>query len=316
MTNYENEYFEGERILYGAENVYLNEVTFGHGESSLKEAKNITLTNSIFKWKYPLWYDKNVKVKNTTFETMSRSEIWYTKNISIKDSALQAPKLFRRASDIRLDNVHFSDAKETMWTCKNIKITNSQINGDYFGKDSENIYLNNVSIIGNYAFDGAKNIEVHNSTFVSKDAFWNCDNVVIYDSTLDGEYLAWNTTNIKFINCTIESDQGLNYIDHLEIKNSKLIHTDLAFERVSNIEVQLTSSIESIKNPISGRISVPEIGTLIMDPSKVDPSKTKIECNKIHYIVKSSDQNRRPEREEEKWNTILKQSQIVEKQIQ
>ena len=92
---------------------------------------------------------------------MSRSGIWYTKNISIRDSALQAPKLFRRASDIELDNVHFSDVEETMWTCKNIKITNSQINEDYFGKDSENIYLYNVSIIGNYAFDGAKNIEVH-----------------------------------------------------------------------------------------------------------------------------------------------------------
>ncbi len=114
MTNCENEYFEGERILYGAENVNLNEVTFGHGESPLKEAKNITLTNSIFKWKYPLWYDKNVKVKNTTFKTMSRSGIWYTKNISIKDSALQAPKLFRSASDIELDSVHFSDAEETM----------------------------------------------------------------------------------------------------------------------------------------------------------------------------------------------------------
>ena len=92
---------------------------------------------------------------------MSRSGIWYTKNISIRDAALQAPKLFRRASDIELDNVHFSDVEETMWTCKNIKITNSQINEDYFGKDSENIYLDNVSIIGNYAFDGAKNIEVH-----------------------------------------------------------------------------------------------------------------------------------------------------------
>lgn len=58
---------------------------------------------------------------------MSRSGIWYTKNISIRDSALQAPKLFRRASDIELDNVHFSDVEETMWTCKNIKITNSQL---------------------------------------------------------------------------------------------------------------------------------------------------------------------------------------------
>lgn len=164
------------------------------------------MKNSIFKWKYPLWYDENVKVENTTFETMSRSGIWYTKNISIKNSVLQATKLFRRASHITLDNVHFADAEETMWTCDDIKITNSQINGDYFGKDSKNIYLDNVSVVGNYVFDGAENIEVHNSTFVSKDAFWNCKNVTIYNSIIDGEYLAWNTNNIKFINCKIESD--------------------------------------------------------------------------------------------------------------
>ena len=68
-----------------------------------------------------------------------------------------------------------------------------------------------------------------------KDAFWNCDNVTIYDSIIDGEYLAWNTNNITLINCKIESDQGLNYIDQLEIKNGSLIHTDLAFEYVSNL---------------------------------------------------------------------------------
>lgn len=181
---YKNKYFAGERILYGLTDAILDGITFGSGESPLKEAKNIRLKNSIFKWKYPLWYDENVKVENTTFETMSRSGIWYTKNISIKNSALQAPKLFRRTSHIILDNVHFANAEETMWTCNDIKITNSQINGDYFGKDSQNIYLDHVSVVGNYVFDGAENIEVHNSTFISKDAFWNCNNVTIYDSRL------------------------------------------------------------------------------------------------------------------------------------
>lgn len=294
MQTINNHYFEGERILYGLEDAELNGITFGDGESPLKEAKNIKLKDSIFKWKYPLWYDENVEVENTTFETMSRSGIWYTKNISIKNSALQAPKLFRRAEGITLDNVHFSDAEETMWTCKDIKITNTQINGDYFGKDSENIYLDNVSIIGNYCFDGAKNIEVHNSTFVSKDAFWNCDNVTIYDSTIDGEYLAWNTKNIKFINCKIESDQGLNYIDHLEMKNTSLIHTDLAFEYVSNVDAEITTMIDSVKNPISGKISAPEIGKLIMDADKVDPSKTEIVCDKIDVKESHSDQNQTP----------------------
>lgn len=293
MKKIKNKYFEGERILYGLSNTLLNQVTFGEGESPLKEANDIKLKDSIFKWKYPLWYDHNVKVDHTTFETMSRSGIWYTDNIEITNSTLQAPKLFRRANHIKLDNVHFADAEETMWTCNGIRIANSQINGDYFGKDSQNIYLDHVSVVGNYVFDGGKNIEAHYCTFVSKDAFWNCENVTIYDSIIDGEYLAWNTKNIKFINCTIESDQGLNYIDHLEIKNSDLIHTDLAFEYVSNLDVELNSKIESIKNPISGKITVPAIDTLIMDKNRIDPAKTQINCPKIGKQIDVSDQNQK-----------------------
>lgn len=222
---------------------------------------------------------------------MSRSGIWYTKHISITDSALQAPKLFRRSQDITLDNVHFRDAQETMWTCKDIKITNTQINGDYFGKDSQNIYLDNVSVIGNYVFDGGKNIEAHNCTFISKDAFWNCDNVTIYDSTIDGEYLAWNTKNLTLINCKIESDQGLNYIDNLVIKNCDFLRTDLTFEYVSNMDVEVNNMIDSVKNPISGKIEAPQIGSLIMDPEKIDPVKTTIICPKIEQRLDSSDNN-------------------------
>ena len=83
------------------------------------------------------------------------------------------------------------------------------------------------------------------------------------------------------INCKIESNQGLNYIDHLEIKNSLLIHTDLAFEYVSDMDVQLNCKIDSIKNPISGKIEVPEVDTLIMDSSKIDPEKKEIICPPI-----------------------------------
>lgn len=294
MKEYKNKYFEGERILYGLQNAKLEGITFGNGESPLKEAKDITISDSIFKWKYPLWYDDNVQVSNTSFETMSRSGIWYTNNIKIKNSALQAPKLFRRSNHIELDNVHFSDAEETMWSCKDIRIANSQINGDYFGKDSENIYLDNVSVIGNYVFDGAKNVEVHNSTLISKDAFWNCENVVIYDSTIDGEYLAWNTKNIKFINCKIESEQGLNYIDELVIRNTNLIHTDLAFEYVENLDVELNTGIDSIKNPVSGKITVPHIGKLILDKEKIDPEKTTIICDNIDETIDKSDTNQEP----------------------
>lgn len=269
-------YFDGERPLFKEHDAQISDTTFGEGESPLKEARNIDLKDVVFKWKYPLWYSKHVVVDNTIFETMSRSGIWYTEDIEINNSALQAPKLFRRASDITLNNVHFADAEETMWTCKNIKMNNVQVNGNYFGKDSENIYAENLNVVGNYVFDGAKNIEVHNSTFVSKDAFWNCENVTIYDSKISGEYLAWNTKNLTLVNCTIESDQGLCYLDGLKMINCKLLRTDLAFEYCSNIDAEITTNVMSIKNPISGSIKVKSVDKIIFDDPEIDQNKTII----------------------------------------
>ena len=269
-------YFDGERPLFKEHDAQITDTTFGEGESPLKEARNIDLNDVVFKWKYPLWYDKHIKVNDSIFETMSRSGIWYTDDIEINNSALQAPKLFRRASNIKLNNVHFADAEETMWTCKDIKMKDVEVNGNYFGKDSENIYAENLNVVGNYVFDGAKNVEIHNSSFVSKDVFWNCDNVVIYDSKISGEYLAWNTKNITLINCTIESDQGLCYIDGLKMVNCKLLRTDLAFEYCSNIDAEITTDVMSIKNPISGSIQVKSVDEIIFDDPEIDKTKTSI----------------------------------------
>jgi hypothetical protein len=278
MTTEINEgYFDGERPLFKINDAKIVDTTFGQGESPLKEASNINLDDVVFKWKYPLWYVNHVVVNNSIFETMSRSGIWYTHDIEINDSALQAPKLFRRASNIRLNNVHFADAEETMWTCDDIKLKDVQVNGNYFGKDSSNIYAENLNVVGNYVFDGAKDIEVRNSTFVSKDAFWNCENVTIYDSKISGEYLAWNTKNLTLINCTIESDQGLCYIDGLKMINCKVLRTDLAFEYCSNIDADITTNVMSIKNPISGSIKVKSVDKVIFDDPQIDPDKTKIE---------------------------------------
>jgi len=270
-------YFDGERPLFKEHDAEITDTTFGEGESPLKEARDIILNDVTFKWKYPLWYAKNVTVDDSVFETMSRSGIWYTDNIKITNSALQAPKLFRRASNIKLNNVHFADAEETLWNCKDIEMQDVQANGNYFGMNSENIRVDNLNVVGNYVFDGAKNIEVHNSTFVSKDAFWNCENVTIYDSKISGEYLAWNTKNITLINCTIESDQGLCYIDGLKMINCKLLRTDLAFEYCSNIDAEITTDVMSIKNPISGSIKVKSVDNIIFDDPEIDQNKTKIE---------------------------------------
>lgn len=41
MIEYKNKYFADERILYGLTDAILDGITFGSGESPLKEAKNI-----------------------------------------------------------------------------------------------------------------------------------------------------------------------------------------------------------------------------------------------------------------------------------
>mgnify|MGYP002508929143 CR=1 FL=1 len=44
----------------------------------------------------------------------------------------------------------------------------------------------------------------------------------------------------------------------------KVVDTDLAFEK-SEVDAVITTKVDSIKNPLSGRICVPEAGEVIMD---------------------------------------------------
>lgn len=287
METTQDQFFDGERPLFGKHDARIIRTTFGEGESPLKESRDITLRDSTFTWKYPLWYSKHVDVINTIFETMSRSGIWYTDDISLRNCSFQAPKLFRRAHHITLQNDFFADAQETLWSCSDIAIENVNATGDYFAKDSENIYVDHLNLVGNYAFDGCKYVEVHNSTFVTKDAFWNCDHVVIFDSVVSGEYLAWNTNHLTLINCTIASDQGLCYSDDLTLKNCRMMETDLAFEYCTNIDAEVTTPIRSVKNPISGKIRAKAIGTLILDPTKIDPAQTEISTDNQPKVVQA-----------------------------
>lgn len=276
MKKVKQAFLSGERALFKSENLLVEDCVFDDGESPLKESRNIEVKQSIFRWKYPLWYCQNVKVDNTTLLETARSGIWYTHHLEINDSIIEAPKTFRRASDITLKNVDLPLAQETLWNCHDIVFENVNARGDYFGMNSENIKINHFNLTGNYCFDGGKNIEIHNSKLISKDAFWNCENVVVYDSLIIGEYLAWNTKNITFVNCTIESLQGLCYIEGLKLINCKLINTTLAFEYCKDIEAKIINHVDSIKNPLSGVIEVQSVGELIMDETKVDPSATKI----------------------------------------
>lgn len=282
MTKYSDMTFTGERALYGVNDVYVENSRFCDGESPLKESSDIEVAKSVFAWKYPFWYCKNVKVTDCTWEEMGRAGVWYTDNMLVKDSIIEAPKNFRRCNGLELVNVDFKLAEETLWSCNNIKMTNVSAKGNYYAMNSSNIEVDGFTLDGNYSFDGCKNVKVSNSKLISKDAFWNAENVTVVNTYISGEYLGWNSKNLTFIDCTIESLQGLCYIDNLVMKNCKLVNTNLAFEYCSNIEAKIDGKVDSVFNPISGVIEADEIEELIVEKDLVDPSKTRIVSAKIN----------------------------------
>ena len=208
---------------------------------------------------------------------MGRAGVWYTKRIRVEDSAIEAPKNFRRCEDVILKNVSFPNAAETLWNCERVTLEQVMAKGDYFAMNSSNMKVSDFTLYGNYSFDGARNVEIRNSRLLSKDAFWNSENITVYDSFISGEYLEWNAKNLTLVDCTIESLQGMCYIDHLVLKNCKLLNTTLAFE-YSTVDADITGTVDSVLNPSGGTITADFIRELTVESDKVDPSKTKIVC--------------------------------------
>jgi hypothetical protein len=206
---------------------------------------------------------------------MARAGIWYTNDIRVCDTLYEAPKGFRRVQRLSLKKVDFPNAAETLWHCQDVTIDDVMAKGDYFAMNCENVVAKNLRLVGNYSFDGCRNVEIHHAKLLSKDAFWNCDNVTVYDSYISGEYLGWNSRNLTFVNCVIESLQGLCYVQNLSLQHCKLLNTTLAFE-YSTVDAEIDGRVDSIKNPSGGIIRTEGIGELIMEPDKVDVTKTEI----------------------------------------
>ena len=65
MQEIKDDYYDGERPLYGIHDTKLINTTFGKGESPLKETANLALDGVLFTWKYPLWYSDQITVTDT-----------------------------------------------------------------------------------------------------------------------------------------------------------------------------------------------------------------------------------------------------------
>lgn len=277
MDQYQNGHYTGERALYHIHDAEITDSLFDDGESPLKECSDLKLKNVTFGWKYPLWYGKNILVEDSTFLEMSRSGLWYTDDSIFRSSHIIAPKEFRRCHNITLEDLVFDNAQETLWTCDGVKMKNIKAKGDYFGKDSRNIQIDHFELDGNYCFDGGENIEITNSILHSKDSFWNCRHVRIKDCVIEDEYFAWNSEDIVLENCIIRSHQGFCYMKDVKLIHCQIEDSDLIFEFCENLQADVCSPLDSVKNPISGHIRAESIKELVRDEALIDPKKTIIE---------------------------------------
>ena len=84
------EFLTGERALFMGKNLDIYDTIFDDGESPLKESRGINLYGSMFKWKYPLWYSKNIVAEDCHWFEMARAGVWYTDNIAVRRALIQA----------------------------------------------------------------------------------------------------------------------------------------------------------------------------------------------------------------------------------
>lgn len=187
MELIKNKSFGGERPLFGAHDVRLEDITITDGESGIKCCQNIECHHSKFYGKYPWWHVDGSLITDCYFAPESRSAIWYSDNMVMKDCTIDGPKFFREMKNLDLENVNITDADETFWKVDGLKLKNVKLHdGTYPFMFSKNIYVDGLESDSKYVFQYCRNVEIHNAKITTKDSFWECENVTVYDSELNG----------------------------------------------------------------------------------------------------------------------------------
>ncbi|MCM1124437.1 MAG: DUF3737 family protein [Eubacterium sp.] len=269
MKIIENQTFDMERALYGSNGVLVKNCSFdgpADGESAFKEGQNIETEHCFFNLRYPFWHDHRLKIMDSEMTELCRAALWYSDQVEITDSKLHGIKALRECSDILIRNCDII-SPEFGWSVRGIRMEDTTAASEYFMMRSENLTFKNVTLKGKYSFQYIKNAVFENCVFDTKDAFWHGENVTVKNSVVKGEYLAWYSDGLTLINCKISGTQPLCYCKNLRLIDCEMTDTDLAFEK-SEVTATITTKVDSIKNPLSGRIQVPELGELILDDEK------------------------------------------------
>lgn len=266
MNEYKNMEFDQERALYGTDGILVSGCRFdgpADGESALKESRNIRVEDCLFNLRYPFWHDENLKIDGCEMTPNCRAALWYTENVMIRNTKMHGIKALRECADVTVADSDII-SPEFGWSVRGITMKNTSVESEYFMMRSERLDFDSVSLKGKYSFQYITDSVFENCRFDTKDAFWHARNVTVRNSVIKGEYLAWYCENVTFENCTIIGTQPLCYCKGLRLINCRMENADLCFEK-SEVEADIVTPVDSIKNPRAGRITVPAVGELIMD---------------------------------------------------
>ena len=266
MKIIQNQTFDEERALYGSKNILVKNCSFdgpADGESAFKECSDVQAAHCFFNLRYPFWHDHGLKISDSEMTELCRAALWYSDHIEITDTKLHGIKALRECRNVTMRDCDIV-SPEFGWFVQNIEMEDCTAESEYFMMRSSNLHFRNVHMKGKYSFQYIEDSVFENCVFDTKDAFWHAKNVLIRDSVVKGEYLAWYCENVTFENCKITGTQPLCYCKGLKLIDCEMVDTDLAFER-SQVEATITTPVCSIKNPLSGCITVPAVGEIIRD---------------------------------------------------
>lgn len=266
MKKISNKQFDQERALYNLTDSEVVKCTFqgeADGESALKETRNVKISECEFHLRYPLWHADNFTVDKCAFFEPSRAPMWYCTKGKFTDCFMQSVKAVRECDGIELVRCTVN-SPEFGWKSKNLTLVDCKVDSEYLFLDSDNVTARNLEMKGKYSFQYMHNVTVENSTLNTKDAFWHSENVLVKNCKVVGEYLGWYSKNLTFVDCEISGTQPLCYCENLTLINCTMTGCDLSFE-YSDVQAEICGSVDSVKNPRSGKIVADAIGEIVLE---------------------------------------------------
>ena len=270
-ATYERLSLDEERALYGVTHATVQNCIFdgpADGESALKEATDVTVTDCDFRLRYPLWHVHSGSMAGCLLTETCRAALWYAEDMVIDDSELGGIKALRECDRMVLNRCTIRSA-EFGWLCRGVELNHCEMQGEYPFFMTRKLHLNGVKLGGKYSFQYVEDCTIADSYLDTKDAFWHSKNITVTDSTVKGEYLGWYSENLTLIRCHIVGTQPLCYCKGLTLIDCTMEGCDLSFEN-STVTATIKGHVDSIKSPAAGRIEADSVGEIVYERAPVD----------------------------------------------